>query len=708
MRTFPTIRPVLCRILATTALGAAVTGPAAAQTAPGQTVILDQITLQGQSQAGYAPRTSQSATKTSTPLEETPITVSVVTQQQMQDQAVKSVAQALRYSPGVAAEYRGTSNVADETYIRGFGYVPMLLDGLSVGGQGLQMDPWLLESVAAVKGPASLLYGQSNPGGLIDMQMKKADGNTGTRVGGIVGSHNRAGLRFDVARKQGENLSWRVVGHAEKADAQEKGLQTRRLTLAPSVRWTPTDATSLTVWGLYQREPDAGYRNFRQALGTTIPTKFGYIPGDFLVGDPDFEKSERTTHAAGYQLEHKLSDATTLRQKFLFAKGTWDQSTLVWGKMAKDQRHIGRSLTTTLDSTRQVNLDNQIEHRITFGGGEHVLLGGVDISYSRVHRTTSYGAGVTPIYWTKPGRDKAIITTPPRGHNETISRQRQTGIYLQDQARFGNLHVQAGLRYDWADNDINDLQNNRRMSYDSKALTGRVGMLYEMANGLSPYISYSTSFEPVTTAPPAGKDPFDPTQGKQLEIGVKWANSDGTMMVTASAYDLRQSNVLRSINGSRTDFEQVGEIRSRGVEIEAQGQITNQFSMLASLGYNNAHITKSNRQAEIGTHNDRVPERQASIWGKYDFDNGFDAALGVRYIGKSWARGDAFQVDDVTLFDAAFGYDLGALDSRYDGMRAQINITNLADKFYASSCASAGACWVGPERQITASLDYSW
>lgn len=457
-----------------------------------------------------------------------------------------------------------------------------------------------------------------------------------------------------------------------------------------------------------QREPDAGYRNFREALGTLYPTSYGYIPGDFLVSDPDFERSERTIYSFGYTLERELSDTTTLRQKFGATSGDWDLRTLLWDVLGSDERRITRSVTDAYTKSRQFSLDNQVEHRMNLGGGEHVLLGGIDLRYVRTYRDTSYGATANSIDWLDPNYGDIVVTGSPR-RSESISRLRQTGIYLQDQATFGNLHVQAGLRYDWAENDALNLLSGSRETQESEALSGRLGLLYEMENGFSPYISYSTSFEPVTQVPQAGEDPFDPTEGKQLEIGVKWANADDRLMVTASAYDLRQTNVLKAISGTLpTEYEQVGEIRSRGFEIEGQGQLTERFSMLASYGYNDSRISKSNNSGEVGAHNDRVPMHQVSLWGKYAFDNGWDAALGIRYIGKSWARANAFQVPGVTLVDAAVGYDFGALDSRYQGVRGQINITNLTDEFYAASCASAYACWVGPERQITAAIDYKW
>ncbi|WP_198672152.1 TonB-dependent siderophore receptor [Pseudogemmobacter bohemicus] len=659
---------------------------------------------------GYAAGKSRAGTKTETPLEETPASVSVVTEEQIADQSSKSVAQALRYTAGVTAEYRGASNISDEVYMRGFGYVPRYVDGLSFGGSGQQIDTWLLESVTAVKGPASLLYGQANPGGLIDSTTRKANGSTINRIGFSTGSGSRAEARFDFARPvEGTDFSWRLVGIAAQADTQEEGLQTRRLSLAPSFRWTPTDATSLTVFGMYQREPDAGYRNFREYAGTVAPTAYGFIPADFLVGDPDFELSSRTSYALGFELEHKISPNLTLRSKGRVSSGEWTQRTLVWGALAADGRTISRTVTESWSDTRQASLDTQAELKFTTGAAEHLLLAGFDIQYTRGHSTSSYGAAVAPIDWTDPSSGAIGTIGAPRGTSDTLSRVRQQGLYLQDQITWGGLHVQAGLRYDWAENSAVNNLAGATTSFDAEALSGRLGALYEWGNGFATYASYSTSFEPVTQVPLAGEDAFKPTEGEQVEIGLKWVNSDETLSVTAALYDLRQLNVLKAVPGtSPSRFEQVGEVRSRGFELEAQGRVSDAFSLIGAYSYNDSRIHKSTNASEIGLRNDRVPVHQASLWGKYEFDNGWDLALGLRYIGKSYDRTNSWNAPGVTLIDLAVGYDVGQLDSRYEGLRAQLNVSNLADEFYAASCAGRYACFVGNERVVTLGLDYQW
>lgn len=693
-------------MLLATALAGVPGGVLAEQVASGTTQ-LGAIRVADKAEGDYVAASSSSATKTDTPVKETAASISIVTAARMEEQAVKSIPEALRYTAGVVSEYRGASNAGDEAIVRGFGYVPRFVDGLSVGSGTI--EPWLLESVAVLKGPASLLYGQSNPGGLIDMTTKAAYGQEINRFGLATGSGSRAESRFDFARNlEGTDLSWRVVGLASRADTQEDGLKSRRLAIAPSLLWAPSETTSLTVSARYQREPDAGYRNFRERLGTETSTRYGRIPSDFLVGDPAHERSASTSLSLGYSFEHAFSPDLIFRQKARISNVESTRDTLVWGSLAADQRTISRTASDSESENDQALIDNQLETRFGFAGFEHVLLGGFDVQYTRA-TSLSWRGRANPIDWLAPVYGNVVLTGYGQS-GDSLSRTRQQGVYLQDQLTHGRWHLVAGLRYDRASNEsLNYLAGTRSPDIDNEAVTGRIGALYAFDNGFAPYISYSTSFEPVTQAPQAGEGTFDPTEGEQLEVGVKWSRPDDSLMVTASVYDLRQTNVLKSIDGTTpTAYEQVGEIKSRGFELEAQGRISRNLSLIGAYSYNDSKISESNKPAEVGMKNDRVPRHQASLWGKYLFDNGLDIALGARHTGTSWARNNAFSVSRYTLLDLALGYECGKLDPRCAGLRGQVNVSNLTDKFYAASCSGAYACFVGNERVITASLDYQW
>lgn len=677
-----------------------------------EATVLDTIVLEGSDVAtavnGYIAKGSTSGTKTATPLARTPQTINVVPASQIASQGATTVAQALRYTPGIVTEYRGTSNLHDETFVRGFGYVPRFVDGLIFGsGSFGQMDPWMLDRVELVKGPASVLYGQANPGGLINMTTKTANGERVREVQLTTGNRSRAGLAFDFGDKLSETVDWRLVGTGWQVDTQENGLKQRRFALAPSLRFTPTDSTTITVTALLQNEPDAGFRNFREAAGTLYPTVNGdFIPGDFLVSDPAWQRSTRNTQMMGTEVEHDLGVNTTLRARARISDIDTDYRTLTWGSLGTDGVTISRTASGGTDRLRQAVADLSVEHRFQTGTAQHTLLAGIDYQDSRRDYQWGFDFSVPSIDWTNPVYGYDDFDLSERA-SSTRTDSRQTGLYLQDQIEIGNWDLVAGLRLDDFDISVRDNLTDSTTDFTDQATTGRIGALYTFANGVAPYISYSTSFEPVTESS-GTSTPFDPTEAEQVELGVKWASNDGRFFAQAAVFDLTQTGVL-VYNYETFGYDQIGEIQSKGLELEGRAELGNGWSLIGSAAWLDAEVTETSNAADLGKTPARLPERTAALWAKYTADAGYDVALGVRYIGAS--QGDSantFEVPSTTLYDLAVGYDFGKLSPAYEGLRGQINVQNLTDEFYAASCASAYACFVGMERTVTASINYKF
>lgn len=704
-------------LMATVCLAAA--GGARAQSADGATAI-EPIVVQGSGEAGdgpvkgYLAKRSKTATKTDVPLEKTPQSVSVVTADQMADQGVKSVAEALRYTPGLFAEYRGASNLHDETFLRGYYYAPRFLDGLMFGSNSLgQLDPYLLERVEVLKGPASVLYGEARPGGLINLVSKRPTGETAREVQATVGIDNRVEGAFDVmGRLPGsDTLSYRLVGKAARADTMEDGLDTKRFAVAPSVMWQPDDQTKVTVHAFYQNEPEAGFRNFREAKGTLYATPYGYVPRDFLISDPHIQKSERKQASIGYQAEHRFDNGITLRQNARLTDIDTAYQTLTWGALQADGKTITRTGSGGTEDMRQFVIDNSVEAKVDTGPLEHTLIGGVDYRYSVVDYAWGYDRTVPSIDWTNPVYNVTSLNLSS-GRSDTKTKASQVGIYLQDQIEVGRLNLLFGGRHDWATTDIDDNLSGTTTSFDSSATTGRAGAVYDLGWGFRPYVSVATSFEPVLTAAPTGSDPFDPSTAVQYEAGLRFAPEGYGFDVSAAVYQLTQQNVLYR-ETSASPWQQTGEIRTRGFELEGKAEITDNFSLIAAYSYTDQEVTESAQANILGKTPARIPINQASIWGKYQFDGGplagLGLGLGLRYIGDSW--GDAtntFKVPDTLLLDASLSYDFGALDKDFENVSLQVNATNLTDEFYTASCASTSACFVGGGRTVTATLKYKW
>ncbi|MFB9948796.1 TonB-dependent siderophore receptor [Rhizobium puerariae] len=674
---------------------------------------------------GYVAKQSTAGTKTDTPIARTPQSVSVVSKDQIQDQHAQSVAEALRYTPGVFTEYRGASNLRDELFVRGFYYVPKYLDGLFLASDlsYAKIDPYLLERVELLSGPSSILYGQANPGGVVNMVSKKPTETPLHEVEFSFGTDRYFSAGLDIGNRIDDTLAYRIAISGLSRDLQEDYAEQRSFAIAPSITWAPDEGTSLTVLGGYQNEPDAGFRNFLDAAGTVYPIAgFGYVPRDFFVSDPDFERAEREQAWIGYQFEHELTDDITFRQNARYHWVDWLHHTLVYGSASADPATgantiVSRSASGGTETWHQFTIDNQVEARFETGAAQHTLLGGLDFQYR--HRDYQWGRTSVPsINIADPqyggfDYDSLVLTTTSLQELKAW----QTGIYLQDQVEIGRLNLLAGIRYDWAGTDIDDrLATNNDQSYDDGAFTWRAGALYAFDNGIAPYVSYATSFEPALYTPPAGAGAFSPTMAEQFEVGVKYAPEGGNILLTAAYYDLTQNDVVSGTWDSALDqtvYSQIGKIHNRGLELSARAEITSNLSLIAGYSYIDSEVKESVDTSEVGKTPARIPRHQASLWATYGFDQGALDGLtvggGIRYIGSSWGNGgNTFKVDDVTLFDAMVSYDFGAANPDWEGLSLQVNVKNIGDERYVASCATAYACFYGEGRSIVATLKKRW
>lgn len=663
---------------------------------------------------GYLAERSAAGTKTDAPLIKTPQSISVITRDQMDDQAVTSVAQALRYSGGTFADYRGSSHRVDEVYVRGFGYAPTYLDGLTVGGESYtQVDPWFLERVELIHGPASVLYGQANPGGLLAMTSKRPSTEAKNRVQFGVGSDSLRRGAFDLNGQLDEQgtLLYRLNGLLSKGQAEVDHIDEERQALAPSLTWQPNEDTSLTLLAYYQNDPDAGYRNFWPTDGVANSGPHGRISRHLNVGDPDFYQSEREQSSIGYLFEHRFNDLLTFRQnlRYLKEEGHYKQLTFMF---MSDDRTLERVPADSREELEQVVVDSQLQLDFATGPLGHTLLTGMD--YKRTHRDATDARdfdyrGKYPLDAYDP--HYGVSVGPLTANSDTTQRADQIGFYLQDQIEYGNWNLLLGGRQDRARTRTDDNLAGSRESYDDEKFTGRAGLLYAFDSGFSPYISYSTSFEPVLSTPEPGQSAFEPTAGEQSEIGLKYQPPGTEAMFSVALFDLTQENVVTYDGGWFPT--QTGEIRTKGVELEARGSLTDNLELVGAFTHLEPEVTKTTRPGVEGKEPPRTPVHLASLWAAYRFDGrllpGLSAGAGVRYVGSSYGdQYNEYKVDSVVLLDAMLGYDLGRLDANLDGASVQLNASNLTDKVYAASCAAVDTCFYGASRTVSASVNYAW
>lgn len=683
------------------------------------------LVTQGVSQEPTAPvkgmvaTKTLSATKTSAELVKTPQSVSVVTRDQMDALDATSVSQALRYTAGAFTEYRDSSNRNDEVFVRGFSYVPKFLDGLSFGAtassQTGTVDPWLLERVELVRGPASVLFGQVNPGGLISMTSKRPTSEPIHKVQFSTGNRDLAEGAFDFGGPLSDDgrVLYRLNGIARTQHNQVEDYKDSRVAIAPAITWYPNDQTRFTLLTSYQKDPDAGYRNFLPAYGTVTSANGKYIPLDFNVSDPDYDQSWREQTMVGYEFEHQFNDMMTFRQNARYASIKQKYRYLVYFNSKPESTLLSRRAQHEERTTNEFGIDNQLEAQFATAQMNHTLLGGLDYKSSNDKQLLMRGSGSQyDMDWTHPvyGVNVDESTFSPASHEQ--QNLDQMGLYLQDQMSWNNWELLLSGRYDWTEVRTTDYINSEKTQQNDNKFTWRTGLLYAFDFGLSPYISYSTSYEPnLQTNRAPDSAPFKPTTGKQTEVGVKYQPVDNTLMSLA-LYDLKQSNVS-TYNSTLGWFENAGEVRSKGVEAEIHSSLWDSVNLIGSYTYTDAETVNTTVAGTEGKTPARIPAHMASAFASYTFPGGplksLTTGVGVRYIGTSY--GDAkntFKVPAVDLYDAMVSYELGELNSSLKGAAVQFNVNNIADTKYVASCASDTACFYGVGRTVTATVSYSW
>lgn len=686
------------------------------------------VTGAREGEEGYLAETSTSATKTDTPVIETPQSISTVTREQLDDQNPQTVGQALTYTAGVLSNVDPISRY-DSLFIRGFGGFGTntrtvdFLDGLKMPrGQAWgipSVDPFLLDRIDVLKGPSALLYGQTSPGGLVNQvsRMPSAIPYNELRVEG--GSYGRLQGGFTSRGPIDELGKWQYsfTGIGRSSGTRYNDVDEERYAVAPALAWQPSADTRLTLLGHYQRDPEGGY--FNSLYPTFLaPAQYApYLDSEFNVGDPSFDHFERDQYGAGYIFEHRFNDVLSFESRLRYAGlETTFQGLQMTQPTPTDiiNGTIPRQAARAFEEAQGIATDNHAQFDFATGGIGHKVLTGIDFQ-----RTTNdfefLLSGAQPLDVINP--QYGLPVGPFMSVSDTSQTLEQTGIYVQDQMSLGGLRVVLGVRHDRAEQDTvnrpTDLAPTSSVSQQSSEETSyRAGALYLFDNGLAPYASYSTSFEPVIGVDADG-NAFVPTTAQQWEAGIKYEPRFAKALFTFSAFDITQQNVLVP-NPDNTNFNiQEGEIRSRGLEFEARGNATRNLELIGALTLLDTEVTESTTAANIGKRPQAVPEYFGSLWANYSFDTGALAGLtiggGVRYVGSHYADdANTVKAPAYTVYDAALQYDLAALDPELEGIEATLNVSNLTDKEYYASCSTDFYCQFGNRRQVLAGLRYRW
>ncbi len=664
---------------------------------------------------------AQVGSKTAAPLIETPQSISVIDQQELTVRAVQNLSDALVYTAGVSTNATGTDERYDWPMIRGFsaGAFGIYLDGLRfVPGQFAgRIEPYLLQSVSVLKGPSSVLYGQDTPGGVIDASSKLPTAEPLHELGVQLGNQDFRQLQADFSGPLDQAGHWlyRLTAVAHDDDTQIDHGYDKRVAIAPAITWRPDEDTSLTLLANFQRDLTNSLYPFLPAQGSVLYNPNGRLSPSLFTGDTDFDSYKRSQYGLGYQFKHRIDEVWSFE-----LDGRVERQQVDWrqqygtGTLAPDYRTMQRIAFHDQSWVNSYTFDNRAIAHFETGPFTHTVLLGLDASYF-TGLSNEYGNLAHPLDVFNPVYGQPV---PPLSvhSSDTAETLRQTGVYAQDQIKYGDHWVgMFDVRRDWASTRADYLLGGGITHQSDSKTTGRAGLVYLTDFGLAPYVSWSTSFLPNSGTDYLGR-PFQPSLGRQIEGGLKYQPHDIDATLTLSVFDIHETNVLETDPQHPNFSMAAGEVRSRGAELEGVAHLTDGLQLRAAYTYDQVRTLRSTDPTQLDKPPTTVPMHMASVWADYTVQggpaHGLGFGAGVRRVGETYggtyhpdlavaALTRDFNVPAFTLVDAVVHY-------QWDQVRLALNANNLFDRHYVAACYGELGCTWGQRRVVMGTASWRW
>ncbi|NJM17638.1 MAG: TonB-dependent siderophore receptor [Richelia sp. SM1_7_0] len=628
---------------------------------------------------GYRVPNSSTATKTDTPLRDIPQSIQVIPRQVLEDRNVRELRDAIETAGGVTSTgARGSSAFGENFQIRGFAVGDRIFrDGIPSTSLGV-LTTNDIESVEILKGPASVLFGQGEPGGIINLVSKKPLFEPFSSTSFTVGSFDTYGWAIDVSSplNDSKTVRYRLNASYDNYGSFRDFVDGDRLSISPTVTWDISPETSLNVYARYVTE--------RETIDDGLPeTSNGVvdIPRNRFLNE-DFGEFEQEQFNIGYTLNHKFNDDWSVRHALQYLE--YDPTRYYPSFVDFDEAtgELTREAYAAGGTYRRFYTNADVIGKFNTGSIKHKILAGIDYRRNTQDPTFQFAEYPSinvfnPVYTRDP-----FEIRPTLFQDENIT---QIGIYLQDQIELlPNLKVLAGVRYDSVDEFYDGRNEDGELEYEEEyshsAWSPRFGIVYQPVQPVSLYASYTRSFTPgygIT----ANGEPFDPERGRQFEVGAKVDLSD-KLSLTLAAFDIRKQNVSTDDPDNLGFSIQTGEQTSRGIELNLGGEISPGWKMTAAYTYLDAFVSEDNTDIE-GNRLAKVPENQFSLWTTYEIQKGnlkgLGFGLGLFYVGERQRDLDnTYELGSYFRTDAALFY-------KKDNWRAQLNIENLFDIDYFRS-----------------------
>ncbi|NML76673.1 TonB-dependent siderophore receptor [Rhizobium sp. S-51] len=663
-----------------------------------ESTVLETITVQG---AGSADDDAKSivATKTTsgskiaTEILDTPASVSVITAKEIQQRGAQSVEDVLDYTAGITTDFYGSDDRYDYFKIRGFDAYTYR-DGLALGAPfgGIREEPYAFERVEVLKGANSTVFGVSDPGGSVNYATKlpKSERFGEAYVSGGSYSHAEVGFDFGDNITEDDTLSYRLTGKLQNAEKEYDYSEDDEKFFMGGLTWRPTDATSLSiVYDHLDKDSVPG--------GGGLPVGYDLDRSVFL-GEPAYNYDTTARDTVSVMLDHDFGSGLTFNANARYSKSeTGFGYAYVYEPVDNGDTIANRYFFGNDSSDEDFIVDAHLQYDTSFETVDSQTLAGVGYN-THSGDADLFWAAAPGIDWTNPVYTGAPTYAAP--YSSTSSEQNTKALYVQQNLTFSEkLIATVGLRNDWL-----DLQEDNKLTGTSKEgdfseFTKRLGLTYRLTEQFATYASYAESVAP----PSIG---VEPERGTQYEVGIKYQPEEFPALFTAAVYDLTKDNITRT-NPATSLPETIGEVRVRGVDLEAKAELTNNLSLTAAYSYMMSEIVENGTSGNEGNEMSFVPNNVASVWLNYALEgNGsrgdMTFGLGARYQSAYYFdNANTQSTDGSIVFDASFSYKI------QENTTLQVNASNLFDEKHVAY-GGFGADWYNPGRAVYATLRQTW
>lgn len=643
-------------------------------------------------------KSSRTSSKTDTPLLDAPASVSVVTERELEIRGVKTLDEAVAYTPGVSSDIYGSDNRYDYFQIRGFySSGRTFRDGLPMRISvftGSRSEPYGLQRVEVLKGANSTLFGLSEPGGIVNTVTKRPQDVKFGEVYTTVGEdHVETGIDFGGPIDADGVWTYRLTAKGQDGSSDYDFLDDDRIYIAPALTFAPTADTDFTLLTNYMRRDGATAHSIPYSLR-------GQIDSETYLGEPDFDAMDTEEWNIGYEFRHNFGNGLEFRQNMRYT-----DLDLVYRQVFPGGATAAapRSAYAVDANVKRFDIDNQLQYDASFSVFDSKTLLGLSYAHDDASQVGYYGVGtVAPIDPFNPIYTGVDLS----GVAPSISKGTQAAksIYLQEELTINKQWIiTAGTRYDY----IDTIDKQANVSAVDEAVTSRLGLTYKATNELSLYASYQESFLPIGVDRTSLIGTPKPQEGTQYEIGAKYQPEGIDALFSVALFDLTQTNLVQTV-GPGVLQDQIGEVNVRGLELEAKVALTNQLNLTAAYTYLDAEIKVDANAAIVGKRPEIVPKHMASVWADYTIPgNGtlgdLTLGAGARFVaGLEADNENTITLPSRTVFDVAAKYMVT------DNVALSLNVENLFDKEYITEIGFNDAAFYGNRRAYRASLRYTW